>query len=36
LACALVGAYLPWSEKAANAIFDMESLGACAVFGWEK
>lgn len=36
LACALVGAHLPWSEKAANAILDMESPGKATVFGWER
>jgi len=36
LACALVGAHLPWSEKATNVILDMESPGSCAVFGWER
>jgi len=36
LGCALVAAHLPWSEKAAKAIFDMESPGTCAVFGWER
>ena len=36
LACALVGAHLPWSEKAANAIFEMEPPGECIVFGWDK
>ena len=36
VACALVGAHLPWSEKAANAIFDMETPGDYAVFSWEK
>ena len=35
LACGLVGAHLPWSEKAANAILDIESAGGDAtVFGW--
>lgn len=36
IACALVGAHLPWSEKAANAIFEMEPQGDCIVFGWDK
>lgn len=33
IACALVGAHLPHSEKAANAIFAMES-GTCSVIGY--
>jgi aconitate decarboxylase len=36
LGCALVGAHLPWSEKAANAILEMEPPGDCAIFGWNK
>jgi aconitate decarboxylase len=36
LACALVGAHLPWSEKAANAILDMEPAGDSTVFGWNR
>lgn len=36
LACGLVGAHLPWSEKAANAIFDMEPAGDTTVFGWDR
>lgn len=36
IACALVGAHLPWSEKAAAAIFDMESPGACTIYGYEQ
>ena len=36
VACALVGAHLPWSEKAANAVFEMEPSGAAGVFGWDK
>lgn len=36
LACALVGAHLPWSEKAANAIFEIEPPGDAGVFGWNK
>ncbi|PVH85958.1 2-methylcitrate dehydratase PrpD [Cadophora sp. DSE1049] len=35
--CALVGAHLPWSEKAAKVHFDLEPVGGtCDVFGWEK
>jgi aconitate decarboxylase len=36
IACAIVGAHLPWTETAAKAIFSMESPGNCAVWGWEK
>lgn len=35
IACALVGAHLPWSETAADIIKDMESTGPCQVFGHE-
>ncbi|KAJ5124319.1 uncharacterized protein N7515_008144 [Penicillium bovifimosum] len=34
--CAIVGAHLPWTEKAAEAIFEMESPGDCVVWGYEK
>lgn len=35
--CALVGAHLPWSAKAAKVHFDLEPVGGtCDVFGWEK
>ena len=36
VACALIGAQLPWSRTAANAIFAMEAPGKCGIFGWEK
>lgn len=37
IACALVGAHLPWSEKAAKAMFEMEpSGGSSIIFGWNK
>lgn len=36
LACAIVGAHLPWSEKAAKGVFGMEPAGDCTVFGWDK
>ena len=37
LACSLVGAHLPWSEKAAAAIFDLEAAGGDAiVVGWDR
>lgn len=35
IACALVGAHLPWSETAANAILKMEPAGQCSIIGWE-
>ena len=36
VACLLVGAKLPWSEKAADAIFDMEPTGTATVFGYNR
>ena len=36
IACGLVGAHLPWSETAANAIFDMEPPGWSNVIGWDR
>ncbi|KAK5710466.1 hypothetical protein LTR15_012956 [Elasticomyces elasticus] len=36
IACALVGAHLPWSEKAANAIFALEPAGNAMVMGWDR
>jgi aconitate decarboxylase len=36
LGCALVGAHLPWSEKAAKSILALEAGGEAIVFGWEK
>ena len=36
LACAFVGSHLPWSEVAAKGIFDVESPGACSIFGWQE
>ncbi len=36
VACALVGAHLPWSEKATSVMLDMEPAGDCAVFGWDR
>lgn len=36
IGCGLVGAHLPWSEKAAEVIFDLEPPGRCSVIGWEK
>lgn len=34
--CAIVGAHLSWTEKAAEAIFAMESPGNCTVWGYDK
>jgi aconitate decarboxylase len=34
LACGLVGAHLPWSEKAASAVLDLEPKGDATIFGW--
>ncbi|OTB18148.1 hypothetical protein K445DRAFT_55555 [Daldinia sp. EC12] len=37
LACGLIGAHLPSSEKAATAIMDLEAArGSASVFGWER
>lgn len=36
LACALVGAHLPWSETAVKAVVEMESEGPVTIIGWEK
>ena len=36
LTCALVGAHLPWSEKATKAILSIEAPGVSDVFGWER
>ena len=32
--CGLIGAHLPWSERAAQAILGFESPGSCSLFGW--
>lgn len=34
--CALVGARLPWSVKARNAMVDLEMPGRCSIFGWNE
>lgn len=34
IACALVGAHLPWSETAAKCILNMEPRGDCTIIGW--
>ncbi len=36
IACALVGAQLPWSRTATMAILEMEGPGNCTVIGWNK
>ena len=36
LACALIGAHLPWSEDAVKGVLSMESAGNCSIIGWEK
>src|ERR1700753_3983441 len=36
LTCLLVGAKLPWSEKAADAVFDMDPPGTATVFGYDR
>ena len=36
IACALVGAQLPWSRTAVKAILEMEGPGHCTVIGWNQ
>ncbi|KAJ5647723.1 2-methylcitrate dehydratase PrpD [Penicillium lividum] len=36
LACALIGAHLPWSEDAVKGVLSIESGGNCSIIGWEK
>jgi aconitate decarboxylase len=36
IACALVGAHLPWSEKATQAFLDMEPEGTSLIIGHNK
>ena len=36
LACAFVGAHLPWSETAVHAVLDMEPTGQSGIFGWNR
>ena len=36
IACALVGAQLPWSKKATKAILEMEAPGNCTLIGWNQ
>ena len=36
IACALVGAHLPWSEKATNSFLDMEPEGSANIIGYNK
>ncbi|KAJ5101891.1 immune-responsive protein [Penicillium alfredii] len=36
ICCALVGAHLPWVEKAARAVFSIEPPGDCMVWGYDK
>lgn len=36
LTCALVGAQLPWSQKAVRTILDFEPPGSCGLWGWEQ
>lgn len=36
IGCGLVGAHLPWSEKAVKALFGLEPAGSCLLLGWEN
>jgi aconitate decarboxylase len=35
IACALVGAHLPWSESAVRSIAELEGSGSASVLGWD-
>ena len=35
IACALVGAHLPWSETAVRNVAELEGSGAASVLGWD-
>ncbi len=34
LGCGLIGAHLPWSERATKTVLEIEPMGPCTVFGW--
>ena len=36
IACALVGAHVPWSEKYVEATAEYEPAGEYSVIGWDK
>ena len=36
IACAMVGAKLPWLRVAVQAVLEIEGPGKCTVFGWDK
>ena len=36
IACAVVGAQLPWSRTATKALLELEGPGDCTVFGWDQ
>jgi aconitate decarboxylase len=36
IACALVGAKVPWSEKYAEATMSFEPSGPCTIIGYDK
>ncbi|PWY82047.1 2-methylcitrate dehydratase PrpD [Aspergillus heteromorphus CBS 117.55] len=36
LACALIGAHLPWSEDAVKGVLSIEPEGSCNIIGWER
>lgn len=36
IACAIVGAKLPWSRLATDTISKVEGSGSCTVIGWDK
>lgn len=36
IACAVVGAKLPWSRLAVDSVASIEGTGNCTVVGWKK
>ncbi len=36
IGCALVGAHLPWSRTAVEAVLPLEGIGDCPLIGWGK
>jgi len=36
LACAVVGAHVPWSEETVRAVESFEADGESTVIGWDK
>ena len=36
IACAIVGAQLPWSRRAVEIVAGLEGRGACGIIGWDR